>query len=273
MADANTSAQAAIEAGKRIGDPKVSTDHGAYAVLGTGDTVKDLEFLMHAPRRIRAAVTTHDTKTFAEYFNLYKAPPSRIFANRDEFHIVGLLDYHEAGGDPAWCSHKVTYTAPRSPEWVIWTGKHGRQMSQPEFATFIENNVDDIQQPADEPTMPTGADMLEIARNLQAKKAVNFSSAIRLANGEQEFTYAEEIQGSSSKGKLKVPERFVLGIPVFLNDQPYRVEARLRYRINEGKLILWYDLFRHPQLEVDAFNKIIDVVEKDTTIQVWHGVP
>lgn len=114
---------------------------------------------------------------------------------------------------------------------------------------------------------------LEVARNLQAKKAVNFSSAIRLSNGEQQFTYAETIDGSSAKGTIKVPEEFTLGIPVFLGGVLYEVRARLRYRIHEGQLQLWYELYRPEHIEQDAFNEICVTVGKDTKIAVWLGAP
>lgn len=264
MAD-NRDLSAVIEAGKRIGDPKLVEGGGAYTILGTGDQVHDLEHLLDTPRRVQSSVTAHDPDTFVAYFNAFKFPgESVIFADRDNVQLIGVIDYHHES--PAWCSHQVIYTAPHSPEWLTWTGKHGRSMTQPDFAQFIENNVDDIRE-------PSGAEMLEVSRSLQAKKSVDFSSAIRLATGEQEFTYAETIQGSAGKGKLKVPEVFKLGIPVFVNDAPYEVTARLRYRINEGKLSLWYDLLRHPQIEVDAFMTIIGTVATATAVAIWHGRP
>lgn len=80
-------------------------------------------------------------------------------------------------------------------------------MQQAEFAEFIERNLPDIVE-------PVGADMLEISRSLQAKKKVSFASGIRLANGQTELTYEEDIQGTAAKGKLQIPEIFKIGIKV-----------------------------------------------------------
>lgn len=272
MADQQGDFSAAIDAGKKLGD-KREIHGGYYTVLGQGDRIEDLEKLLIKPRRVRAKTAMNDVPSFNDYFNAFKQDRSRLFANRDEFRIVGVLDYHGDydnesidGQDPSWCTHHVTYMAPRSPEWMTWTGADGKRMSQLDFAQFIENNVDDI-------NTPPGAEMLEISRSLQAKKSVDFASAIRLANGEQEFSYAEVIQGSSSKGKLSIPEKFVIGIPVFVNDQPYAVEARLRYRINESKLSLWYDLHQADKIEHDAFNKIVTMIADNTGVVVWMGSP
>lgn len=258
----------AVEAGKRIGDVKSVPGGGSYAVLGQGDQVKDLEFLLDHPRRIKQMVQAHDVASFNAYFNKFKGTASVIFADRTGFTVSAVIDYHHPADGveelPHWCSHRVVYTAPRSPEWETWTGHNNKRMTQADFALFIENNVADIRTPA-------GSDVLEVARNLQAKKAVDFSSAIRIATGEQQFTYSETVDGSARNGQLKVPEEFTLGIPVFRNDAAYEVRARLRYRIDGGKLALWYDLYRPEAIEADAFGKIVDAVELATATQVWQG--
>lgn len=262
--------QSVIDAGRRLGE-KREIDSGYYTIVANGDRVEDLEKLMDMPRRIRANAVAHDRDTFIDYFNTYKNLDSRVFADRQNFNIVGILDYHgkpdvDFGQDPGWCSHSVTYTLPRSPEWITWTAHNGKRMQQSDFAQFVENNVDDIRE-------PSGADMLEVSRNLQAKRSVDFSSAIRLANGEQEFTYSELIQGSSSKGKMTVPETFSIGIPVFMNGEHYAVEARLRYRISDSKLLLWYDLYQPQRIEADAFNSVVTGIANGTGVGVWMGGP
>lgn len=80
-------------------------------------------------------------------------------------------------------------------------------MNQADFARFIEDNAPDI-------ASPPAADMIEISRSLEAKKKVNFASAIRLDNGKTEFTYEEDIEGTAAKGRLQVPQVFTIGIPV-----------------------------------------------------------
>ncbi len=134
-------------------------------------------------------------------------------------------------------------------------------MTQFEFATFIEDNVKDVREPA-------GADMLEIARTLEATKKVDFVSGIRLSDGQREFTYNEQIEGTSRKGQVKVPEHFILGSPVFVAGTLYRVTARLRYRIEAGKLRLWCDLLNPHEIERDAFGAIVEKVDDAVSTDV-----
>lgn len=255
-----------IEAGGLIGDAKTAPDGVIpYAVVPEGATVEDLERLLPAPVRPRSDVTAKSTDTLSAYINRYKTENTVIFGDQQDFKLVGIIDYHPVKG-AAWASHRAHYAAPRSLEWQTWRGAHKKSMSQADFAQFIEDNIVDIRAPA-------GAEILEVSRSLQAKKSVEFASAIRLADGAQEFTYSETVNGTTSKGKVKVPEEFTLGIPVFFGGPLYEVRARLRYRINEGKLALWYDLYRPEHIEQDAFEAICTDVAEKTGIDVWQGTP
>lgn len=258
--------EAIIRAGQQIGDPKTLGEGSVpFAVVPNDCIVKGLEHLLPLPRRAKAAVAAHTAATFDAYFNRFKTPASVIFADRDAFALVGVLDYH-APDQAAFREHHVTYTAPKSKEWTTWRGASGKKMPQADFAQFIEDNVIDIHS-------PPGADVLEVARGLQAKKSVDFVSAIRLSDGSQQFSYSETIDGSTAKGSLKVPEEFTLGIPVFFGGDAYDVRARLRYRIAESKLHLWFDLYRPEYIEQDAFNRVVEASQVATETPIWMGKP
>lgn len=255
-----------VRAGQLIGDAKTAPGGAIpYALVPEGAAVQDLERLLAAPVRARAAVTAKSAETLSAYIVQFKTDATAIFADQERFSIVGIIDYH-APSQPAFREHRVSYAAPRSLEWATWRTCSGKKMSQAEFAQFIEDNVVDIRTPA-------GADVLEVSRSLQAKKKVEFGSAIRLADGAQQFTYSETVDGSTAKGTIKVPEEFTLGIPVFFGGALYEVTARLRYRISEGVLVLWYELYRPEHIEKDAFEAVCDQVNKDTGVAVWQGVP
>jgi uncharacterized protein YfdQ (DUF2303 family) len=257
---------AILKAGQELGGAKIPADGGSpYAVMPEGSCIADLEQYLVTPKRARGNVVAHQTATFVGYFNHFKADASVIFADQEQFRIVGIIDYH-AADKPAFGEHRVTYTTPRSKEWQAWRGASGRKMSQTDFAQFIEDNVVDIRTPA-------GADVLEVSRSLQAKKSVDFNSSIRLADGSQQFTYNETVDGATAKGTIKVPDEFTLGIPVFFGGALYEVRARLRYRIDSGKLWLWYDLYRPEHIEQDAFEHVVtDIADKSAT-EVWMGKP
>lgn len=257
---------AVVKAGQAIGEPK-SAPGGVvpYAVVPNDATVKSLEHLLPKPARARCDVAAHSAETFIAYVNRFKDDPTAIFADQQAFKFVGIIDWH-APAEPAFREHRVSYSCPRSLEWKTWRDGSGKKMSQADFAQFIEDNVVDIRSPA-------GADVLEVSRNLQAKKKVEFASALRLADGAQQFTYSETIDGTTAKGTIKVPEDFTLGIPVFLSGVLYEVRARLRYRIDGGNLQLWYELYRPEHIEQDAFKAVCDDVNKGTGVDIWMGTP
>jgi uncharacterized protein YfdQ (DUF2303 family) len=219
-------------------------------------------------------VVAHDVNSFVGYFNRFKGLASLVYADEQRTTVVGVIDHDAgpapvlapAGPVPGWRSHRVTYTAPRSKEWLTWTGMDGKAMTQEGFAQFIEDNVVDIREPA-------GADVLEMSRTLEAKKAVSFTSSVRLSDGMRELSYQETSDGATTKGNVKLCDQFTLGIPVFQGGQPYAVVARLRYRIKDAKLVMFFELFRPSYILADAFQAItVDIATRTETI-VLMGVP
>jgi uncharacterized protein YfdQ (DUF2303 family) len=173
-----------------------------------------------------------------------------------------VLNDDSAANGPGWGDHRVTYTCPHTTEWRTWIGANKKPMNQVDFAQFIEDNLPDIVE---------GALLLEVSRTLEAKKKVNFASGIRLSDGQNQFTYEEQIEGTAGKGQFKVPETFALGLSVFEGGDKYAVEARLRYRINEGKLALWYDLTRPHKIVEDAVKGVWKSIEEGTGSTILHA--
>lgn len=105
-------------------------------------------------------------------------------------------------------------------------------MTQAEFATFIEDNLADI---AGSDGLPSGADMLRMSIDFEAKQDMRFKSALRLQSGGVDLAFVQQ-EDNGTLEKMKLFDRFAIGVPVFWGDAAYRVEARLRYRVREGKL-------------------------------------
>lgn len=229
-----------------------------FRIVPDGYKLEDLELFDDNPRRIRQKVLTHTARSFCKYVKEFKTETTVIFANKSAQAFEAHLEYHDSVEQTAsWNGHKVTYTCPIDLRWKTWTGSDGKSMSQVEFARFIENNLPDI-------VSPSGSDMLTISKALQAKKSVDFKSDQRLSNGDIQFTYNETTTATSGAGSLEVPEEFTLGIPVYEGGQAYEVKARLRYRINEGKLSMWYELIRPERMQEDAFQNVMDEITKAT---------
>lgn len=201
------------------------------------------------PVRIEQNVTLHTADSLLEYIKQFGDESSMIFCDERTAKFTVIFDYH--GSIPNWCSHIANYTSPTSREWDTWSAADGKKMSQEDFALFIERNAKEIQD-------PNAADMLEIAMTLQTKKDVKFKSGIRLNNGQVDFSYTENIDGTAGhNGQLKIPDTITLGVRVFQGGDGYQLQAKLRYRITEGKLSIWYDLINKDVVKEDATQQLI----------------
>jgi uncharacterized protein YfdQ (DUF2303 family) len=240
------------------------------AILPDGHKVEDLEQFLPAPLRKRGTVKFQEAASFARYIQDHKSNETAIFCQTSEQggKFKAVLDYHGHDQDaPAWCQHIALYDCPTSPEWNRWTTYHGKPISQGEFAEFLELNVGDIREPA-------GAAVLEIVSKLNAKISVDFSSAIRLDNGNVQFTYEERTEAKAGRaGNMEVPPKFTLGIPVFRGGPKYALDALLRYRIQEKRLVFIYALVNPHKIIEDACNELIETVRKATSVDPYMGWP
>ena len=250
-----TDAATLLAAGAALSTPEV-VGTTPYAVIPDGYQLHNLEKLLATPSRKRGNTLLTEAASFIAVVNDQKTGATRLYCqtgNKPGFTAV----FNDTHVDAGWRDHRATYVPLLSPEWLIWAGANGRQQTQADFAQFIEANLPDIAE-------PSGADVLAVSRTLEAKKKVNFASSIRLSDGSHQFTYEEDVQGSAHKGQLKVPEVFVLAIPVFEGSDPRRIEARLRYRIGDGgKLAIWYELVRP--------HKVIEAATLDLRKQIADG--
>lgn len=241
-----------------------------YVVIPEGYRLENLEHLLNAPTRKRGTVTLRDEKSFIRYHSIHDGLGTYIYGTLTPPQFTVVFDDHDAGDmpdrNPGWGEFRAVYECPLSVEWLGWMGKNKSSFAQTDFAQFIEDNLPDI-------VTPSGADMLEISRSLEAKKKVNFASGIRLSNGQAELTYEEEIQGTAAKGKLQIPEVFQIGIPVLEGGERYQVDARLRYRIHEGRLSMGYDLVRPHKVLEAAVKEVWQRIEEKAQCQILHGVP
>lgn len=235
---------ALIEATRREPTVHISTDGlQPYALVPEGYDVKALSSLRTTLDRVEQRVALLTAEAFIAYWSRFATEDSVIFADERKGTYVAILDYHKAAGDPAWCKHIAVFTAEQSLEWKVWTGSSGKQMAQPEFARFLEDNYVDI-------VDPPHADMLAVASNLTAKRSVEFAEATVLQTGQTQLQYQEKIRGSADTkhGSIKIPECFRLMIPPLLGSERVPLLAKFRYRIEEQRLKLWYDLHRPTQV-------------------------
>lgn len=225
-----------------------------FALVPGGVKLQDLEGLLAAPTRIRQAVNILDADTFIDYVNRYASSASVVFCDGPEGRTFkAVLDYHQPD-QPSWGQHVAVYQCPISIEWGRWKSSDRKKMDQATFAEFFEDNIKDITVPEGIPTAPSAADMLEISRTLEAKKNISFRQGTRLDNGQVQLTYNEQIDGQAGEtGQLKIPEQFYIGVKPFLGGDAFCVAVRFRYRIQESRLVMWFELVRPDKVLEEAY--------------------
>lgn len=253
-----------LDAGAALASPKTATETGSFVLLPDDYSVHSLEELLPTPNRKRGTKRLNSAESFIDYIKLHITEDTQIYGDitlRPRFVVVFNDDGKHV---PGWGDFKAHFECPLSIEWRQWDGNDKKVMKQAEFADFIERNSVDIIE-------PSPADMLEISRTLEAKKKVNFASGIRLANGQQELLYEEEIRGTASKGKLEIPETFKIGIEAIVGGGAYSIECRLRYRIQDANLLMWYEMVRPHKVLEDAANAAWKEIEEKTGKKIFRA--
>jgi uncharacterized protein YfdQ (DUF2303 family) len=225
-----------------------------------------------APARKTGTVNLHDADSFVDYVNRHKLPETTTWCDanftKGTVAFTGILNDNGAART-AWRDHLAKFTPGFSEEWSRWTEKNKQSFTQSEFADWLELNIRDF---ASTEGRPTGAQMLEMALSFEANQDMRFKSAIRLQNGGVQMSFVQD-DDTQTLEKMQMFDRFSLGIPVFWNGEPYQIDARLRYRVRDGKLTFSYDLLRADKVLEAATNTLIGNIREKTGVPFFFGYP
>lgn len=250
-------------------------DAAPFVVLRGADgfeRVEPLLFKIAPPHRKTGTVKLHDADSFILYYQQH-GNGSNVYATLQPAQFVAVLNDHEKD-KAGWRDYRAEFRVKHSKEFDIWNMHNGSGAafnSTESFALFIEENIPDI-------VKPDGATMLAIALNFKMAGKVNFQQATRLQDGNIDFAYSNLVEAESKSAagnRLKIPELFTIEIPVFdgLSEPKYRIDARFRYRLGEGRLSLWYELVRPHKTVEAAFKAVWEKIQKATKAPILHGEP
>jgi uncharacterized protein YfdQ (DUF2303 family) len=261
---------------------------------------KHIESHLPRPEFRRGNAQMDDLGSFIAHVNRFKDSHSAIFlhANFDQQAVTmdALLDYHEATaeGKPRWGKHRTQHKFPISSEWKAWTGMDKTQMDQGDFANFLEGRLLDIAPPPiidkaleseDHPDYKIArmsqllggrfadpAKLLELSRGLSINSAEKVTQARNVSTGEVQVQYTTEHKDTDGK-PIMVPNLFLIAIPVFEGDVSYRLPVSLRYRLREGNIKWFYELYRADLAFRHAVTEAGDRVKAETELPLFHGKP
>jgi uncharacterized protein YfdQ (DUF2303 family) len=229
----------------------------------TGDAYREL------PGRKRGTVTVRDVASFAHYFERHADADTEAYADLDNATFTAVLDAHKTDA-ARWEQHRLVLALQTTLPWRTWLANDRRWLSQQEFAEFLEDNCRDLA-----PGGPvSAADLLEVAQSFQAKTSVRFSKGTRLATGQTQLTYVEDVTASAGqRGEIVIPSEFALAIVPYEDCPPALVPARFRYRLANGDLRLGYFLADPARIAREAVAQIGEKVAHECTVMVMQGRP
>jgi uncharacterized protein YfdQ (DUF2303 family) len=227
------------------------------------------------PKRKQGTVTVRNVASFAHYYGKHADESSEVFADLDNGTFTAVLDAHldsHAGiaSTARWQQHRLVLQLQQTLPWKTWLANDRQMIGQQAFAEFLEDNARDVAPNG----RTTAADLLEVAQSFQAATKVSFTSGTRLATGQTQLTYVEEVDAKAGKrGAIDIPAEFDLAIVPYEDCAPKIMAARFRYRLANGELRLGYFLNDPARTARDACEQIAAKLAKACDVTVMLGQP
>lgn len=245
--------------------------NGVIRVEVARDILDTLIAMQAAPRRRQGTAEIYELESFTAHVNRYKGAGTMLWASPEDFTITAVYNDHpESPEGPVaftgWRDFQARYVCPRSAEWLAWTERDGKAMSQDSFADFVETRLEDLVNASGYP-LPT--EMLTMARDLVVMSKGTFRRQINVTTGASVL----ECKTETETGSTVIPRAFMLAIPVFEGGTRYQVEARIRFEMREGRPMFSFVLHRRREIERDAFNDARAAVTLATGLPVFAGDP
>lgn len=244
--------------------------NATIVTLPDGYTIQDISAIVESAQehqnRPKGVVHLGDVPSLLTYCADQNAGScGYLYADPDARTITAVFNDQRLPGMPGWRDHRAHFAALYTPEFGNWLKHNKVQMTQGDFAEFIEDNFVDLQ----------GTDaqtLLNVATTIQASTGISFSSARRLQDGQTQLTYNENIDAKAgADGALKIPQTFTLGLRIFKNGEGYKLTARLKYRMAGGSVKFWYELERPERAVEDAFTGYVEQVRTASGYVVLIG--
>lgn len=286
----------------QVTDPRDGTT-APFIVSGKGvDPLYGMHFDDYRENPLFRAGTAVLTQlpSFIALVNRFKFGNSAIFAVDDltKPSLTAIFDYHPANVDDHGVidpfpvrsmRHKATYAYPLSKEWQAWFGRDAKAMTMGDFAAFLETHIVDVSEDpvsawseqaqafakANRATSPsaiaTPTRLVDMSLSFRIYETAESCEAVNLTSGETQFAFVSEHKQADGK-PVDFPKLFSIVIPIFARQAVfYRIIARLRYRLQSGKPVFWFELWRPDLTFEQAFNETIQQVSDETGLPIFTG--
>jgi uncharacterized protein YfdQ (DUF2303 family) len=229
---------------------------------------KDLEQYLTEPRQPRGTARITDPTDFVEYANrVTDSEHTTVWADLDTGRVTAVINDHIDAATAGWRDHTVALTLTPDADWEMWHRLNGKLVDQTAFGEFIEEVAHTV-------VDPDAATMLEVATTMTAKRNLDFKQGTRLDTGDVQLQYEETTTAAAgSKANIEIPSRIRVVVAPWLGVEPTELVARLRWRIEGGRLAIGYQLLRADRARQDAFDALVGEQRDQLTPPVYLGAP
>ncbi|TSD89102.1 DUF2303 family protein [Mycobacterium sp. KBS0706] len=275
-----------------------------FIVLPKGMEAKSLQpFLDETrvrPKRRTGTATLADLDSFIDHVNRFRDDQSAIFADAKDGtpQLIGVIDYHEGGdGLPRHGTHRALYPFPLADEWKAWVAIDGQKLAQVDFASFLEERILDIAPvplwatPMSDVVPSTPAEqklrsmidrlggrvagpeqVLELSRGLAIAENAQAEQRVNLDSGEATLFFKSEHVGQDGQ-KVRIPNLFLITIPIFQLGAVYQLAVRLQYKLRSGSISWFLSIVRAREAFDDAFREAAERARVECGLPVFYGTP
>lgn len=256
-------------------------DSGKQALVSARD---EIERYRLKPKASAGTAKVETLESFIDLTNRHKLDSSVIFAATTwpNPKLTAVIDYHGTDHAPDFLKHRVEYSFPLTDEFKAWVGKNDKAMDQQDFAEFLEEHAAELASPLDqertdyEPlfkerfALPN--ELIELSRSLEVFVGAKVKQSTRIQSGERQIVF--ETEHMSSKGEpIDIPGIFMIQLPPFVDGDVVRIPARIRYRVQGGALLWFFQLYRWEYwLRTRVQNDLLKA-GKDTALPTFEGSP
>ena len=266
-----------------------------------------LDEYLDAPERRKGTAHLEYLRSLIDHAKRFADDDSALFAvsDRSAPKLICVLDYHRSGpnASPRFGEHRADHAFPLSDEWKVWMAADKNKMGQQDFAEFLEDRICDVIVPDDEllgevkqrdaggdfgpktaremladyaqllgGRFATPSDLVTLSRGLSVHASHKVKNAVNLKTGEASIQYVEEHTDDQGQ-PIKVPNLFLIGIPVFRAGPLYRIAVRLRYRLGGAGISWFFELYRHDVVFDAALTESCEAAQKQTGLPLFYGRP
>ena len=237
-----------------------------------------------APPRRKGTATADTLASFVELTNRHKDANSALFGRAiwPSPSLTAVLNYDAEGVGARFGDHRVVYAFPLTEEFKAWVGCNAKPMDQEVFAAFLEEHAAELAAPMDGErseyerlfgeAMATPQEVVMLSRHLEVFVNAKAKQGVRLQSGERVVEFSEDHVNAKGE-RITIPGVFMVSLRAFVDGEPVRIPARLRYRISGGDIKWFYQLYRWEFFLREQVQRDLNEAAEKTALPSYEGSP